>query len=313
MSRPLKILAVMDPYEGYNWHKDTSHLLLKNLFERDHHLFYTTPAQLFIKNGAVVANGRAIMVQDGFPYFTFDDEALLPLNEFRLILMRKDPPVNTLYRQATHLLSLVQEQTWVINRPSSLMSFNEKLSIFHFAPWIPRTTVTSRPEEIALFLQQAGGIGVLKDLNSYASKGVRKISLSDPDLNIIIDRETANGKKVVMMQEFLPVHEGEKRVFIVDGKMAGAIRRRPPEGSFLTDPDRGGVVTATSLTPREEQICQKVGHFFSRRGVFFAGLDLIDEKLTDINITSPGLLCEWNETDGESHEKEIIDLLESKL
>lgn len=300
----MKILAVLDPYAGYDFRKDSSHLLLQRLFQRDHRIFYTDPQSLGLEAECPVVRCSRVLVRAEAPWFDFDPPVRLPLQDFELILMRKDPPVDAPYLKAVELLALVEDRLWVINRPSSLREINEKLGILLFPEFIPKTIVTSEPETLKGFVKNCGGQAVGKLLDSFAGKGVRKIT-----------PETLwdTGRTPLMVQEYLPVERGEKRVFIIDGHPAGAILRFPMSGGFLVGPDEGGSLAPTSLTPREMMMAATVGAFLRTRGVFLAGIDLIDERLTEINITSPGLLWEWNEADEASHDLEIIEAIERRL
>ena len=176
----------------------------------------------------------------------------------------------------------------------------------------PRTLVTADRKRIGRFVEEVGGTAVAKRLESYAAKGIKKIEAGGKDLEQV-DEMTLGGKVPVLIQEYLPIEKGEKRVFLIDGTARGAILRLPPPGGFLTDPDRGGRIVPTSLTNQEAELCRDVGDFLKKRGVFFAGIDLIDGRLTEINVTSPGLLWEWNEADGKQHEEEIVDVIEKRI
>ncbi len=309
MKRNLKILTVLDPFPGYNFRKDTTHLLLLKLKERGHQLFYATPASLFFEREPQVS-ARPCAVHPEEPYFSFRQTETRPVADFDLILMRKDPPVETSYIHATQILAAVEPRVWIINRPSSLLRYNEKLMIMLFPALIPRTLVTADEDKISRFIREMGGTAILKQLDSYASLGVHKVG---PHLEEIpLPTMTGGGRIPVMVQESLPVEQGEKRVFMIDGEPLGALLRLPPTGGFLTSPDRGGVLQRTELTRREREICAELKPFLQQNGIFFAGVDLIDERLTEINITSPGLLWEWGEVDGVDHAKEMIDLIEGK-
>ncbi len=304
----LKVLAILDPFQPYSFKKDTSHLLLLTLARRGHFIDYADPSDLFF-NGRPAVHSRRVTVLEKEPYFTFHPAhttSPVAVDHFDLVLMRKDPPVDLAYLTATHLLSLAADRVWVINHPQALRDWNEKLSIFQFPRFIPPTIVSSNPQEIAAFVDSQGGRAVLKELDGFAGKGVRKIGWG----------ETVNiGEQPVMAQAFLPqvATEGEKRIFMIDGEAWGALLKFPPEGGFITNPDLGGRLQATEITSQEKELCQEVGVFLKKNGIFFAGLDLIDGKLTEINITSPGLLWEWNEIDNRRHEEEIVDRIERKL
>lgn len=306
-----KVLGILDPYPGYNFRKDSSHLLLWSLWQRGHCIFYTDPSLLFLESGRPYVTTQSAQVHPGAPYFSLGQPVRSPLEDFDLILMRKDPPVDTAYLYATQMLSLVEHKVWIINRPSSLRDYNEKLSIFLFPEWIAPTLVTSDEEKILEFATQRGGTVLLKSLDSFASLGIYKMD-NDEDRSRI-KTMTQGGRLPIMVQEFLPIERGEKRVFSIDGEPLGGFLRLPPAGNYLTNPDRGGKTAPTQMTVREKKICDSLRPWLREKGIFFAGIDLIDERLTEINITSPGLIWEWNEVDNHHHETELIDLIEKKL
>ncbi len=311
-------MAVLDPFRGpsgpYNFRKDTSHLLLLELSRRGHRILYTDPARLVASSGGLSCLAQAVDLLDSDPYFLFHEEKEWPLSDLSLILMRKDPPVDSLYLQATQILSLIADQVPVVNNPRALRDLNEKLAILNFPKWIPSTLVTSSRDEIDSFATGHGGTLILKELDSFAGKGVQKVSRGEACFGETVDTLTLGGNRLIMAQPFLPaVSEGEKRVFMIDGIARGALLKIPPEGGFQTNPDLGGRLAPARLTPREKGICRQVGSFLKKHDIFFAGLDLIGGQLTEINITSPGLVWEWNEVDRTDHGPEIAQLLERRM
>lgn len=238
----------------------------------------------------------------------------MPAAEFHLILVRKDPPVDASYLKMARLLGRAPSSTWVCNRPSSLIRWNEKLIILPFPRWIPPTLVSRSPREIARFATKVGGRVILKSLTSFGGRGVTLADTSSTDFMRTVRAATNGGKKKIMAQAFLDaIREGEKRIFLVDGNPIGALKRTPPRGGYLANPDLGASLHRTRLTIREKKLCADLSPFLKRHGIFFAGADVIGEKLTEINITSPGMLWEWNGVDKARHEREIIDLFEKHL
>ncbi len=312
------VLSILDPYEGpsgsYNFKKDTSHLLLLALFRRGYKIFYAPPSSLFADPEGVWVRARAATVLEAEPYFAFDEEASFPVNLFSLVLMRKDPPVDPTYVYTTQILSLISDHVPIVNPPEALRNWNEKMVIFRFPKWIPPTLVTADKHEIDHFIRSQRGSVLFKPLEGFAGKGVRKLDRLSQDYITAIDDQTRDGTQPVMVQSFLTeISRGEKRVFMIDGKPMGAILKVPPQGSFIVNPDIGGHLAPTRLSSKEKRICEDISRFLRKEEIFMAGVDLIGEKLTEINITSPGLVWEWNEVDNRRHEEEIIDSLERKL
>lgn len=311
-------MAILDPFHSpqgpYNFRKDTSHLILLELARRGHKIYYGDPSSLFLENEAVKVRTTNVSPLATEPYFAFHEEAVLPADRFSLILMRKDPPVDAAYLYATHLLSLVPRKVRVVNDPRALREWNEKLVIFQFPRWIPPTLVAANKKEIDRFVRGLGGLALIKPLAGYAGKAVQKLVRESPDYITLIDEMTSFGTLPVMVQEYLPaIFRGEKRVFLIDGKPIGTLLKVPPEGGFITNPDLGGHLAPTKLTPAERKLCAALGPFLRKNGIFFAGVDLIGGRLTEINITSPGLVWEWNEVDNRNHHEEIVDAIERKL
>ncbi len=228
--------------------------------------------------------------------------------------MRKDPPVDQSYLHTTQLLSQVTAKTLVINDPHSLANLNEKLILSYFPTWAPPTLVTSNPAEIQLFLKTHRGAAILKSLSSFAGRDVEKIKENDPETAFLVDKMTGGGRRPVMVQAYLSeVEKGEKRIFMIDGNPLGALLRVPPRGGFITNPDLGGYIKATGLTKKEKELCATLSPFLKKNKIFFAGVDVIAEKLIEINITSPGFLWEFNEVDHKNYERDIVDHLEGRL
>lgn len=238
----------------------------------------------------------------------------MPASGFNLILMRKDPPVDARYLRAVRLLSRVPSPTWVCNAPRSLSRWNEKKIILEFPGWIPPTRVTADTRAIGRFARKIGGTVVLKSLTSFGGRGVERVDPASPGFARLVRKMTRGGGTPIVVQAFLPeVSRGDKRIFFVDGRPLGALLRIPSAGGFLANPDLGARLRRTRLSAREKRLCSRLSPFLKKHGIFFAGVDVIGEKLTEINITSPGMLWEWNETDGARHERQIVDLFEKKL
>jgi glutathione synthase len=312
------VLAILDPFrsssENYNFHKDSSHLLLLELAKRGHKISYADPSSLFLAKEGVKVRTAPVSLLESEPYFSFHDEEVFPTDRFSLILMRKDPPVDLAYFYATQLLSLISQKVLLINHPKALRDWNEKLVVFNFPRWIPPTLVTANKKEIDHFVRNQGDLALVKPLAGFAGKGVKKLTRESPDYITTIEEMTLDGTQPILMQAFLPrISQGEKRVFMIDGKPLGALLKIPAEGSFLANPDLGAHLAPTKLTVREKKLVAELAPFLKKNGIFFAGIDLIDEKLIEINITSPGLLWEWNEVDNQRHEVEIVNQIERKM
>lgn len=227
----------------------------------------------------------------------------VPLDEYSLILMRKEPPYDLAFHYATQLLSLTS--TPVVNSPSALRDFNEKLIALHFASVMPPTLVASDPVVLGDFVAQQGGRCVLKALDSFQGRSVALVEEArDPQLRQFTD----NGRRPVMVQRFLDaVYDGDKRVLLLGDRVLGAVLRRPRQGFHANFAKSEALVC--SLTPAEQDIITRVGPWLVERGIHFTGLDFIGEHLTEINITCPTGVKQIGMLEGRDLAGDIVEYL----
>ncbi|MDO8643811.1 MAG: hypothetical protein Q7S00_02445 [bacterium] len=310
----MKQLFLLNPYAGYNLEKDSSHLLMLEAFRRGHSVFYGVLSRFFVNDGPKIFCSPVESVIPKSPYFHFKKEEAFSLDHFDQIWMRQDPPWNLAYYYATLMLSMAPPSVKIFNAPLSLRDFNEKMSILFFPDFIPASCVSASLSILNDFRKkQPEGI-VIKPLDSYAGKGVERILPGDPEADKILRKTTHEETLPVMAQRYLPaVQKGEKRVFLWKGQVLGTLLKIPPPNGFLTSPDLGGRLAKTTLTPAEMKLSQTVGGTLFKAGVWFGGIDIIDGYLTEINVTSPGLLWELNELYGCAFEKQIMDDLEKAV
>ncbi len=282
-------LVVLDPIEGLKSKTDTSLAIINQARTQGITVHTAAIEQLFFETHAAV--------------IATDDKGrqqIRPLADYALILMRKEPPYDLAFHYATHLLSL--SNTLVINSPSSLRDFNEKLIALPFIEYMPPTLVSSDTELIGDFLAQHG-TGVIKSLDSFQGKSVQKIEPSD---HATVTAFTRSGKQPVMVQKFLEeVIEGDKRVMMLGDKLLGAVLRKPKQGYHASFARSDAL--QTELTVREQQILSEVGPWLLKHGIHFAGLDFIDQNLTEINITCPTGIIQISEIEGRKLSEEIVD------
>jgi glutathione synthase len=222
------------------------------------------------------------------PWCGLGDASWRPLTAFAHVWMRKDPPVDEAYLYATHLLELAERQgVRVLNRPASLRAWNEKLGSLRFAHLMAPTLVSSQVADLAAFARDRGEV-VLKPLGGRAGQGVVRCSGTAPGLEALLELVTQQQKLPVMIQAFLPaVTAGDKRILLVDGAPLGAVNRRPKAGDFRSNLAVGGEPEASDLTERERQICAELAPALQEAGLFFVGIDVIGDRLSEINVTSP--------------------------
>jgi glutathione synthase len=222
------------------------------------------------------------------PWYSLGEPVLLPLDHFQAVWMRKDPPVDEAYLYATHLLDLGERAgVRVLNRPASLRAWNEKIGALRFSHLMAPSLVSSSTDQLAAFAANHEEV-VLKPLGGRAGQGVVRSSASAPGLRALLELVTSQQQLPVMVQAFLPgVSAGDKRILLVDGEALGAINRVPSEGEFLSNLAVGGAPQATELSAAERQICTEIGPALREAGLFFVGIDVIDGRLSEINVTSP--------------------------
>jgi glutathione synthase len=282
-------LVVLDSVEGLKPKTDTSLALINQGRKSGLRVDTATIDKLFFsKQASVIAEDMS------------GAEHRRNLCDYDLILMRKEPPYDLAFHYATHLLSL--SGTLVVNAPSALRDFNEKLITLPFHTYMPATLVSSSVDQIAQFFSDHDG-GVIKALDSFQGKSVQRLTASDREL---IEQFTAGGTQPVMAQEFLDaVYDGDKRVLMLGKDFLGASLRRPREGYHANFAMSDAL--ATTLTSREQQIVEELGPWMVKRGIHFAGLDFIGETLTEINITCPTGIMQISELDGRDLAQEMAD------
>jgi glutathione synthase len=279
----------MDPLERINPAKDSTVALMQAGQRAGITVWAATPADLVARrhgdaHGCWV-RARPVTAE---PWFSAGEPQLLPLTHFAAVWMRKDPPVDEAYLYATHLLELAERQgVRVLNRPAALRAWNEKLSALRWSELMAPTLVASRVEQLAAFTAEHGEV-VLKPLGGRAGQGVVFAAAGTPGLRALLELVTVMESLPVMVQAFLPgVAAGDKRILLVDGEPLGAVNRVPSGGEFRSNLAVGGVPEATDLSAAERAICEALAPALRAEGLFFVGIDVIDGRLSEINVTSP--------------------------
>ena len=301
-------LFVIDPIERLNPARDSSVALMQAAQSADLPVWVAHPADLSAAlparptpdgHGAWVRARRVqlapMALEDGAwqvsdPWFRLEEPALLPLEPdvFTHVWMRKDPPVDEAYLYATHLLELAERRgVRVLNRPAAVRGWNEKLGALRFSHLMAPSLVSSRVDQLAAFTAEQGEV-VLKPLGGRAGQGVVFAAAATPGLRALLELVTAMEQLPVMAQAFLPgVRAGDKRILLVDGEPLGAINRVPSGAEFRSNLAVGGQPEVTALSDRERQICAELAPVLRQEGLFFVGIDVIDGRLSEINVTSP--------------------------
>ena len=229
------------------------------------------------------------------------------------ILMRKDPPFDLDYYMATLLLERVRGRVLLVNDPRALREFNEKLAVLEFPELAPATRVTRSPAELEEFLGRCGGTMVVKPLDRCGGSGVFVARAGDPNLRPIVETATGDGRELVMAQRYLPAaRDGDKRILLLDGKPLGAVLRVPAPADTRGNFHAGAAAERTTLTRRDREICAAVGARCRREGLYLVGIDVIGDRLTEVNVTSPTGLRQINRLEDVRLEDAVIDWLEAR-
>jgi glutathione synthase len=310
----LKIGVVMDPIADINIDKDTTFVLLLEAQQRHHEIYYMELDDLFIRGGTPCGHSRAVQVARGAPHYQLGERKTGALEDFDVILMRKDPPFDMRFFFATHLLSLVDEQKcFVMNHPKGLREANEKLYALRFPEQIPQTLVTSDRQRLKEFMVELGGEMIVKPLDGCGGSGVFYLNQQDRNTNSILEAATENGRKLVMGQRYLPeIRQGDKRIIVLNGEPLGAVLRVPLEEETRGNIHVGGQCVKTEVTERDREICAALAPLLGADGLYFVGLDVIGSYLTEVNVTSPTGIQEINSLNGVHLESQVIDFIETR-
>ncbi len=308
----IEIGVVMDPIGSIKIAKDSTFAMLLAAQHRGWRIRYMELSDLFLRDSESRARTRGLEVtDDSREWFRFVGEDQRALDSMPLILMRKDPPFDMEYIYATYLLEQAQEAgTLVVNHPRSLRDANEKVFTARFPHCCPPTLVTRRLQDIESFLAEHGDI-VLKPLGGMGGESIFRIVRGDTNLFVIVETLTKRGTRYCMAQRFLPeIKQGDKRILMVDGEpVPYALARIPRAGENRGNLAAGGRGEGRPLTERDRWIASEVGPELVRRGILFAGLDVIGDYLTEINVTSPTCIRELD----TQYDLDIAGLLLDKL
>ena len=286
----LRVAVQMDPLENINISGDSTFALMLSAQARGHKLYHYLADALTYQDGRLYAGAHPVTVQgvqgDHFQLGAFK---IIDLGrDVDVVLMRQDPPFDLGYITATHLLERIQGETLVVNDPAAVRNAPEKVWVLDYARFMPPTMLTRSLGAAREFLSQHGE-AVLKPLHGNAGKAVFKIERDGANLAPLMELFNATYREPHVLQAFLAeVAEGDKRIVLVDGEVAGAINRRPGSGEIRSNLAAGGTAEATELTDGEREICDALGPELKRRGLLFVGIDVIGGRwLTEINVTSP--------------------------
>ncbi|HLG90183.1 MAG TPA: glutathione synthase [Alphaproteobacteria bacterium] len=311
---PLKVAFQMDPLESINIDTDSSFMMALEAERRGHQLFHYLPRHLSLDGNRLSATIKPFSVRrERGNHFTAGAAERVDLSEFDLVLMRQDPPFDMAYITATHLLEHIQPKTLVLNDPASVRNAPEKLFVTHFPKLMPPTLITSDKEAILAFRAEHKDI-IVKPLFGNGGAGVFHLKPDDENLAALLETFTLLYREPVIVQRYLPeIRQGDKRVILIDGKAAGGVSRVPQAGEARANFHAGGSARKTTLTKREQEICEAIGPTLREQGLVFVGIDVIGDWLTEINVTSPTGIQEINRLDNVQLERTLWDAIEARL
>ena len=327
MSVPLKVAVQMDPLETINIDGDSTFALMLEAQARGHALWHYEVRHLSLREGRgqphaatgrqadrVTAIARPVTVQrERGAHFQAGAPARIELAGMDVVLMRQDPPFDMAYISATHILEHIHPATLVVNDPAAVRNAPEKLLVTHFPDLMPPTLVTWDTAAIADFRAEFGDI-IVKPLFGNGGAGVFRIRPDDENLGALLEMHFARSREPLMIQRYeAAVRRGDKRIILIDGEPAGALNRVPAEGEARSNMHVGGRAERVGLSPRDEEICRRIGPFLRENGLLFVGIDVIGDYLTEINVTSPTGLQEIARFDGVNLPGRIWDRIEARI
>ena len=309
----LRVALQMDPIGGIDIRGDTSFALALEAQRRGHDLFYYEPDRLAMRDGQVSAAIQPLQVADVVgAHYQLGDAVMTNLRDVDVILMRQDPPFDINYISATHFLERVHPRTLVVNDPASVRNAPEKIFPVEFAGLLPPTLMTRDRAALNGFRAEFGDV-ILKPVFGNGGAGIFRVRAEDENFGSLIDMFLASSREPVIAQQYLPdVRAGDKRVILVEGEAVGALNRVPAAGDARANVHVGGTPEAIGLTDRDLEIAATIGPRLRELGIVFAGIDIIGEHLTEINVTSPTCIREIKQFGGPDIAVMIWDAIEAR-
>lgn len=304
----MRHLFIIDPLDRLHPETDTTMLFMREAQRRGHAVATCLIGELGQLGGAPFAHSAVTRIKDdASPWYETEPAQRVELSDFGAIWMRKDPPFDNNYLMATLLLSRANGPV-MVNDPQALRDENEKLFALEFADLCPQTMVSNSIDQLLAFREQLGGEMIVKPLDGAGGKGIFHMVRGDRNARVILETGTENETRLLMAQQYVPeVRNGDKRIILIEGEPAGAVLRVPADDDARANFHTGGRAVRTQLTERELEICARIGPVLRRKGVIFAGIDVLGDYLTEINVTSPTGLREIHHLDGIALEGAVLD------
>ena len=308
--------VVMDPISTVNYKKDSTLEMMWRAAESGWEIRYMELGDLYLDTGQARARTRSISVfRNPDKFYELGESQDQALSELDVILMRKDPPFDQEYIYATYILERAEQAgVLIVNKPSALRDCNEKVFTAWFPELTPKTIVTRQPDQIRAFIREYKDT-IIKPLDGMGGASIFRLTENDPNIGVVLEHMTAHGERFTMMQTYLPeIVDGDKRILIIDGTPVDyTLARIPAKGETRGNLAAGAEGVGRPLSDSDRHLAETVGPELRRRGILFAGLDVIGDRITEINVTSPTCIRELNEQFELDIAGDLIKAIESKL
>lgn len=306
----------MDPITTINPKKDSTLAMIRAAVKKGWKIFYMEQKHLFISNGKAYAIQSELTLCEGENiWYHLAEEEAVPLSNLHVIMMRKDPPFDNEYIYSTYILELAEKAgSLVINKPQSLRDANEKLFTTWFPQCTPETLVTRSSALFREFLNKHQDI-ILKPLDGMGGASIFRVKHDDPNISVIIETLTDHGQQLAMAQRFIPeITEGDKRILLINGiPVPFALARIPAKGETRGNLAAGGTGVSVPLSEKDYWIVDQVAPTLVAKGLIFVGLDVIGDRLTEINVTSPTCIQELDKANGLDIATQLMNCIEEKI
>ena len=312
----MRFAFIMDPIQNVLIDKDTTFVFMLESQVRGHEVWYLAMRDLFVHRSRAMGRAHRIEVRRELSnHFTFHGEATEPLGAFDAVFMRKDPPFDIAYLHATQFLDLAQHDgAFVMNNPAGLRAANEKLFALNFPSVIPATLVSQDAQRIKAFMEDLGGEMIIKPVDGHGGFGIFYGHRDDRNINSLIETMTHDGREPIIAQQYIPeVRQGDKRLIMLNGAPLGCTLRVPRADEHRGNIHVGGTCVKAEITARDHEICREVGPRLRQEGLYFVGLDIIGDYLTEVNVTSPTGVQEINALNGVKLETQVVEFVERQV
>ena len=315
MNDNLNIAFLMDPLESLDLNGDTTFALALEAQRRKHKISFFKPEDLILKSNKVYANICKLELSsiNNKNDFKYHESFIKPLKDYDVIMMRQDPPFDMAYITATHILEKLTKSTLVVNNPAEVRNSPEKIFVTNFSHLMPKTIITRNLKVIENFRNEYNDI-IVKPLYGNGGQGIFHVLPKDENFNSILEMFFSQNKEPLMIQEYLKdVRDGDKRIILLNGEPVGAINRIPKKGESRSNMHVGGKPEKTKLTKRDRFICDEISDSLKKKGLYFVGIDIIGDYITEINVTSPTGIREIRALESVIIEEMFWDFIENKI